>query len=392
MSLMSAQNFAIMAANALIEGGVDRQTLSFDPDKFDLVVKDGRGEPVNTVHLASYYARFKATSETEVHERIFKQIKLHAQPSELPSTLDEAASQLRITIRLKWFFENDMFPQVNMGDHLCAVIAYDMPESMLFVTHETLEMWEANFDEVFDIAQANLEHETTFEFDTYANKNDSEDRAHFFSSEDAYGAGRAIFTAQLASLPVRGETLVAIPIKDRILITGSECSTGLEDVLSAIKELQQQPGDLCPILMHLKDDCYLPYKLPKDHQLWRDYRILELEFIDWLYGSQVEKLQEEFDGISGRITYISHKFDSDRSEPTSICFIAPEFIPCSIPKTDYVIFGNREGPFAICTRQKLEVVLAEKLLRINSYPVRYEINEFPSEAILEMLGFDSLPE
>jgi len=384
---LSSQDFAIMAAAALVKDGVEENSLSFDPEKFVLEIKDGRGVPVNTIRLHNFYARYTATSDSEVHQRIFKQMVDLSHGLQTALSWEEAAPKLRPIARQKWWLRDDNCPAFDLGEHLRVAIGYDFDDHIAYVTNEDLTGWGVSFDDAYDTAFNNLVEITEFVFDTYASEEGSPDCCHFFSAEDSYGASRIVFTKGVESMPVLGDLLVAVPSKDHILVTGSECSYGLEETLAAIKELQEQPGALVPTLMRLEDGFFYPYELPKDHALYADFQRLKMDYVDRLYHSQKEELKSQFDGLTGNVTYLVHKVNYDKDVPVSVTFVAPEFIPCSLPKTDYVIFGTQEGPLAIATWDRVEMILEEKLLPIDSYPVRYEINEFPSEAILELLGF-----
>jgi len=384
---LSTQDFAIMAAAALVKDGVEQNTLSFDPDRFVLEIKDGRGAPINTINLQNFYARYTATEDNQVHERIFKQMIQLSRGVEAALTWDEAAPKLRPITRQKWWFRDGTFPTFDIGEHLVIAIGYDFDEHIQYVDGEQLEGWGVGFDEAFDVACNNLFDKSEFLADVWAKDEDKLDCCHIITAEDSYCSSRVLLVDTIAAMPVRGELLVAVPSKDHVLVTGSESRYGLAKAFEVMAELQDQPQALVPTLMRIENGYYVPYELTIDHPFYGDFRRLEMQYLDRLYHSQKVELQSQFEGVTGHITYLSHKVNGDIEVPTSVCFVAPEFIPCSLPKTDYVIFGTQEGPLAVATWERVEMILEEKLLCMDYYPVRYEINEFPNEAIVDLLGF-----
>ncbi|HIA54502.1 MAG TPA: hypothetical protein EYN91_20855 [Candidatus Melainabacteria bacterium] len=390
---ISQEDFAVLATDALVKSGVDEGSLSLDQARYSLVVKDGLGRPLKTIYLANFFDRYTSASGDEsAQAKILSQIVGLTAQLDFPRDFEEARPHLRIQVKERWFFEDDKYTRIDFGEHFSATLAYDMPDNILYVDNDILECWNVSFDDAFSIAHRQLAQLTEFAFDTYRSDVNKSDCCHFFSSSDSYSSARAVFTNIMADLPVIGDTLVMVPHRDHLFITGSECNFGLRHCLSAIKELQGQPGSLPPILLKLVDEYYFPYTLPEEHPLRNQFRSLELEYLNRLYGAQKADLDARFEHITGKRFVSKYKYCDDRINPFSTSFISKDLLPCLLPKADYIFFGEGEEPEAICSWATAVAILKDKLKEINCYPKRYEVTEYPTDGEIYDMGFETLPE
>lgn len=392
---MTQEDFAIMAADALVKNGVDSTKLSLDRARYALVTKDDLGRPQNTVYLANFYDRYVSAGDNDaLQSRIIEQIIGLTGNLEFPDNFEQAKSHLRIQVKEKWYFIDDKYSRIDFGEHFSATLAYDMDENILYVDNDVLEMWNVSFDDAFSIAHRQLADNTVFEFSTYRSARDKNDCCHFFTASDPYSSARAVFTGVLNDLQVLGDRLVVVPHRDHLFITGSKCQFGLSHTLSAINELKDAPGALPPILLNLVDEYYYPYQLPKDHPLHADYRLLELNYLNTLYGAQKAELDSQFEQLSGNRFVSDHKIATSGRVPFSTCLIAEDQIPCLIPKVDYIIFGDSEQQCqAVCSWSQAQHILGgDQFIALDCYPKRFEVVQYPIDTQLEEMGFEPFPE
>ena len=361
---ISQEDFALLAAEALLKNGIARDSLSLDQARYSLVVKDGLGRPLNTIYLANFFDRYvSASADADTKSKILNQIVGLTAQLDFPRDFETARTHLRIQVKERWFFEDDKYTRIDFGEHFSATLAYDMPDNILYVDNDILDCWQVSFDDAFSIAHRQMAQLTEFAFDTYRSDSNKNDCCHFFSASDSYSSARAVFTNIMKDLPVLGDTLVMVPHRDHLFITGSDCNFGLRHTLSAVAELQGQPGSLPPILLKLVDDYYHPYILPTGHPLRNQYRSLELEFLNRLYGAQKADLDARFENLTGKRFVSKYKFCDDRISPFSTTVVMRELLPCLIPKADFIFFGDGEEPDAVCAWDRALAVLKGKLRR-----------------------------
>jgi len=390
---ISHEDFAILAAGALVKSGIEEGSLSLDHARYSLVVKDALGRPLNTIYLANFFDRYISASGDEVTQsKILNQIVGLTAQLDFPKSFEEARPQLRVQVKERWFFEDDKYTRIDFGEHFSATLAYDMPDNILYVDNDILECWNVSFDDAFSVAHRQLAQITEFAFDTYRSESDRNDCCHFFSASDSYSSARAVFTNIMADLPVMGDTLVMLPHRDHLFITGSNSNFGLRHSLSAVKELQGQPGSLPPILLKLVDEYYHPFTLPEGHALRNDFRDLELDYLNRLYAAQKADLDARFEHLTGKRFVSKYKYYSDRANLFSTTFVGKDLLPCLLPKADYIFFGEGEEPEAICSWMRAMTILSDKIREINSYPKRFEVSEYPSLREIEAMGLEALPD
>ncbi|MBX9949123.1 MAG: hypothetical protein K2Y39_08165 [Candidatus Obscuribacterales bacterium] len=390
---ITQEDFAVLAADALVKSGVEESSLSLDHARYSLVVKDGLGRPLNTIYLANFFDRYvSASGDKSTQSKILNQIVGLTAQLDFPRSFEEARPQLRIQVKERWFFEDDKYTRIDFGEHFSATLAYDMPDNILYVDNDILECWAVSFDDAFSVAHRQLAQLTEFAFDTYRSDSNKNDCCHFFSASDSYSSARAVFTNIMADLPVIGDTLVMVPHRDHLFITGSNCNFGLRHTLSAVKELQGQPGSLPPILLKLVDEYYHPFTLPEGHSLRNDFRALELGFLNRLYGAQKADLDARFEHLTGKKFVCKFKYCDDRINPFSTSHVGKDLLPCLIPKVDFIFFGDGEEPESICSWTRAVSMLKDKFKEINCYPKRFEIAEYPTAGEIEAMGFEALPD
>lgn len=389
---ITQEDFAIIAGEALVKSGVEESSLSLDKARYALVVKDGLGRPLNTIYLANFFDRYAASDAEEARAKIINQIIGLTANLDFPQDFEEARPHLRIQVKERWWFADDKYTRIDFGEHFSATLAYDLPDNILYIDNDILECWNVSFDDAFSIAHRQMAEKTEFAFATYRSDSNKEDCCHFFSTDDSYSSARAIYTGIVSDLPVLGDTLVMVPHRDHLFITGSECKFGLRHSLSAIKELQDQPGALPPILLKLVDEYYHPFELPVGHPMHGEFKTLELDYLDRLYAAQKAELEARFEQVTGKRIVSKFKYSDDRFSPFSSTYVGKDLLPCLLPQTDFIFFGEGQQPESVCSWQRAAEILKGKLKPIDCYPKRFEVTVYPSPVEIEAMGFDKLPE
>src|SRR6202011_4912262 len=112
-------------------------------------------------------------------------------------------------------------PEYEVGSHLVASLAYDLPQAMVSVSKERLEKWGVTYYEALEIARENLE-QTPF---TYAEIGKG---CYAFATGDSYDACRLLLPSRVEQLRVTGDLIAMVPNRDSLLVTGSDDAQGLK--------------------------------------------------------------------------------------------------------------------------------------------------------------------
>jgi len=379
--LLSKEDFALEAIQALIKSGVESSNIYLDMLPFSLQVKGDRGEVITSMSLSPYYRIYENNPDSK--DKILVEIVDTKNSVNIPSTFEEAKPQLRPVVRIKYFYPVEDFPQIEIGEHLCVLLGIDTPTTILYCDNYILSKWDCKFEDAIDYAIEELGKNTQFEFDTSRSNTDKEDVCHFFTIGDDYSASRVVFSGILESLPVKGDTLVVVPSKGYVMVTGTKSEFGLAHTLNAVAELHEKPDALAPHFMLLKEGAYYPYEFEPEHPLFKETSILENEFMEQLYYAQKEQLSASFDFVVGKhklLDYVSNK------KEYSICVVEPGDIPASIPAASVIVFTQNEEMLAAAPLFHALNIMSDAVKPLDLYPERFELNKFPDEEELEQIS------
>ncbi|MDX2106046.1 MAG: hypothetical protein SFY67_06550 [Candidatus Melainabacteria bacterium] len=379
--LLSKQDFALEAVQALLKSGIEQSNIYLDLLSFTIQIKGDRGEVLTSMTLSPFYRLYESKPENK--DKLLTEIVETRKAVDLPATFEEAKPQLRPVVRIKWFYPKDDFPQIEIGEHLCVLLGIDTPTNILYCDNYILNRWDCKFEEAIDYAIEELGKNTEFEFDTSRSNLDKDDVCHFFTIGDDYAASRVVFSGILESLPVKGDTLVVVPSKGYVMVTGTMGEFGLSHTINAVAELHEKPDALAPHFMLLKDGAYYPFEFDAEHQFFKDTSILENEFMEQLYYAQKEQLSSSFESIIGKhklLDYVSNK------KEYSLCVVEPDDIPASIPAASVIVFTHNEEMLAAAPLFHVLNVMGDSVKALNLYPERFELNRFPNAEELDQIS------
>lgn len=379
--LLSKQDFALEAVQALLKSGIEQSNIYLDLLSFTIQIKGDRGEVLTSMTLSPFYRLYE--NKPDNLDKILTEIVETRKSVDLPASFEEAKPQLRPVVRIKWFYPKEDFPQIEIGEHLCVLLGIDTPTNILYCDNYILNRWDCKFEDAIDYAIEELGKNTEFEFDTSRSNKDKDDVCHFFTIGDDYAASRVVFSGILESLPVKGDTLVVVPSKGYVMVTGTMGEFGLSHTISAVAELHDKPDALSPHFMLLKDGAYYPFEFDAEHQFFKETSILENEFMEQLYYAQKEQLSSSFESIIGKhklLDYVSNK------KEYSLCVIEPDDIPASIPAACVIVFTQNEEMLAAAPLFHVLNIMGDSVRALNLYPERFELNRFPNDEELDQIS------
>jgi hypothetical protein len=204
---------------------------------------------------------------------------------------------------------------------------------------------------------------------------------HVYTSvtTDAYGSSRLLRLDLIRQLEVLGEPVAMVPARDSLLLTGTDDVDGLGVMTQLAEEARKQPRPMSGRLFRLDGDDWVPWLPDSGHPHYQKFRTFQIQDLMNEYGQQAELLQGLHEGMFvAKFMAIRNK---ESGEITSVCSWT-KGVPSLLPRTDKV--GLSSDP-------KGEPILVEwdrlggQMERLDLYPERYRVVDFPAESELERL-------
>ena len=171
----------------------------------------------------------------------------------------------------------------------------------------------------------------------------------------------------------------------KLLLTGSEDAPGLAWMASAAHQAWAERGHHLPgVALRLAGEEWVPYLPCSGHPSREEFRLLQLESASRGYAEQAEVLPLH-EKVGRRFFIATHSVmpDRDTGEARSYC-VWPYGVPTALPLTDQVCFVRDlgEGEFEIlgmASWEQVEQEFGTLMERLDVYPERYLVQEFPPE-------------
>ena len=273
--------------------------------------------------------------------------------------------------------ETSVVPSQQVGDHLAAVLIYDMPDSVLYIPQGLLDRWGVTFYEAMKTARENL---VTMEAKV-ATANDGV--AYLFTTDDGHDVSRLLMLDAIRSLDVDGDHIAMVPNHDTLIVTGSNERDGLAMMARDAEKALADHRPLCAIPMRLVDDEWESWMPERDDPLYQKFKLLAIKSLGKEYGAQKElldKLHEQ----AGEGEYIAeyNAIKHDAHGHQSYC-VWTEGIDSLLPQADRVFFGrvNLDGddgkPLGTMEWEQVQAEFGDLMEPLDVYPPRFRVREFP---------------
>jgi Protein of unknown function (DUF1444) len=388
--------FAQRLLEAIREAGEPAQ-LAYDRDAFTLSKVGG---PSHVLYLGNAFAEYRATSP-EGREMAFRRVvrSWFANRKELPDVFGDALPDLLPTVRSRSLFELtplrlraegrgelDTWPYRILGGHLGVGIVYDLPESMTQLQQKTLAGWGVSFDDALSAACENLRGLSAGEFVQAA--------PGVWRSpwRDNYDAARLALPEVLQRWEVKGDLVAAVPHRDVLLLTGSEDEAGLAVLVGLIEEHMEGPRPLSAVPVVYDGKTWLPFLPDRQSPVYERLRLLQLRSAVREYEDQKECLSTLYEQTSEDIFVASFTAVRRGQEVLSYC-VWSEGVDALLPRTDEIVFfqPTEDGQGRVLARgtwDRVRAVVGELMEKCDLYPLRFRVDEFPTEEELAKIGVD----
>ena len=397
---LSQEGFAQRVITDLRAAGDHRQA-TFEAADFRLAFH-GDGQQIGCADLRNLYDEYVSAAVKD-RDRFFRHAvrSLLAAHKPLPTDYEDARHDVLLTVRNRSYFSLPeiqdfitpgaqlLWPHQIVGEHLGVGLVYDLPEVMVMLQASHLDAWDLTFYEVYENALNNL-HGIDAGFAAI------DDHSYISTTEDHYDASRIVLSELIAELKVKGDPVVLLPNRDRLIITGTEDRQGLETSARVTQQLITQPRPVTGFAFRLLEHEWTPWLPDADHPAFRllkslaigtrkeDYRQQRQLLDDWVAAGALDRCDP--------VEFCVHA-SGTRQPPFSYC-VWQEGRTSLLPKTDRICLLRSgqltnhplvEGVNVSWDRAKR--IVGPLLVEYDQfYPVRYRTQGFPLPDQLVALG------
>jgi uncharacterized protein YtpQ (UPF0354 family) len=391
---MTPDKFAAMMIDALRQAGLE-EPIEYNEDSFSLRVGGSR-----KINLANAYRDYQEAPSHVRHQVVeHYAYGVFVSPRELtPEDFAEAAPHLRPVVRGRMYpeyvrmqAEIDDDPWVEtpsrvIGEHFVEMLAYDMPNRILYLPKSRFDAWGVSVEEAFDVAHENMRAiGGAFEGTT----------GHIYVGgwDDSYAASRIVIPEMIRKLQVQGKPVVAMPNAEFLIVAGTDDEAALLHMGKMISEAERQPKFESGIVLSLEDEGWRPFLPPESsdaHELLYRHRVASL----WRdYDEQKRLLEKVYEtrGLDIHIaTFAAHE---DRvTHELSTVAIWVEDVVALLPRGENVAFvrGDPDDPVVVgvaaweCVVDVAGGLLSESDL----WPERWRVESFPTQEQLDAMELE----
>lgn len=384
-------NFARLMERALRDAGETRP-IRFDAQEFRLSVGGERGLQC---YLGNIYDEYVKSRVRDRESTVKRFAQAYRQAGSLPDTLgrwEDARPRLLPRLRERMYLENRRLtfetqgkviaelPFRPIGDHLGATLVYDLPDSMLEITHDGLQKWEVSFDDALEAARDNL-----WEI--------SKDRLlpirpGLWRSPwaDNYDASRLLLHDLVWQFPVKGSHVAVVPNRDTLLVTGSDDAEGLLEILARALKAFESPRPMGARLLFLAGSRWTPLELPPEHPAYAAWKRAEL----LSYAADCAEQKTLLDGLHQKkdvdlfVATFNATERADTGELSSYA-VWSEGVPTLLPRADRIAFVRRDKVLGMAPWERVLEGCAGLMTPQGSYPERWRVDAFPGDASVQAL-------
>lgn len=396
----SPQKFAQAFINELKRAGEKRE-LKFDEQEFRIL--RGSGEHTDIIFLQNFFDENLSLplAKRREHLKSVVQVCMY-QPGviELSSDYDEAKEHLRpklwvraaltkVSLRAQIdsgkLEEKFDIPDYEIGSHLVASVAYDLPTAIRSVSNDELAKWGVSNYEAIETARANLE-QVPFQVAQMG------DGTYLFMNGDNYDSARLLLPEVIRSLQVQGDVIAMVPQRDCLIVTGADDVAGLQAMVDITEKAMEDPRPMVPVAVQLVGDDWVDWLPPVEHPLYSRFKRLELGFLASEYAEQKQMLDQwherkQLDRFAASFQVIEKK---DSGQLLSYAVWSAGVVTL-LPKADHVIFYQAgKAMVASASWDRVQEVVGNLMTDTNFYPPRFFVQSFPNAAELAALGNDPL--
>lgn len=271
---------------------------------------------------------------------------------------------------------DDEIPSI--GSDLIVDVCADDRGSRAIIAPQRLRELGLDRTEALDLAAANLRRRSEPKFTALG--------PGVFVSEwgDGYDSSRLLFPETLASLPVKGDPVAMVPVRDMLVITGADDRNGLLMMAAAAAQTLSTSGEpLSAQSLRLRDGQWIDFAPdPVGFAALRDLRRGQ-----WIreYAEQKELLDELHARQGADIFVANYAPMQDRRSGRPFCMTFwADGMASLLPRADAIAFKTATEVIVV-PWDAATAIVGHRMTPTEHYPVRLRVGTFPSAAELGQL-------
>ena len=368
----------------------EQRSIEYDAKEFLLRI-GGSGEGEAIVYLYNCYEDQRNAPEHEWEAIIDRYIAgfMESTPEEplairsglrpvVKSLSDIYLYSLRSQVDQGKSFE---LPYRNIAGDLVLVLALDTLNGIHLLERSKLEAWGIDYEDAEMVAIENLRAVTTPSF--------AQIGAGVWLSQcgDAYDAARLMLPEVFVNLPLNGRPVVLVPDRDRLLVTGSEDTQGLKEMVSAANSIREEAHrPISGTALILVDGVWQEFTAEGD--LGIEFTNLSKFFRAQDYAEEKQLLERKFRAEKRDVFVSTYMLLKNVGDPAynSICTLT-KGAASLLPKTDDIAFVSLEESLKLRAKWDVVQLVAPQLLRRHEmYHERWFVDAFPTREELQRMG------
>lgn len=279
-------------------------------------------------------------------------------------------------------------PYDPLAEHLGVGLSFCLHHSILQVDDALLTHWGTTFAHALSIAKANLV--------TMSKASMKQYRPGLWVScwNDNYDASRLILTDFIRGHAVKGEHVAMVPKRDTLLVTGSEETNGLKQLISLGKEAMKKPYRISGLPVLLQGNTWVPFRPKPGHPLYYEVRSLAANSCYQNYAAQKALLEAQFATEGKDIFVASYNILEDPASGQKCSITVWTMgISSALPQADYVAFVPMDEQGQPCSPEyylwdDVCKTMGGDMKPMNLNPERYLVERFPTPQELATIRSD----
>lgn len=293
-------------------------------------------------------------------------------------------------MKLNAQIDGEEFPDIphrNLTEHLSVHLVVDLPSVMSYVTEDTLNDLELDFEEAYQMALENLRLKSEIGFKQI------EPGLFMGPWNDYYVPARLLLPELFKELEVKGE-LIAMPVhRNVVLVSGSEDTENHPLLIALIEEALDAPRAMSPRFLALKQGEWSSWVPENDSPCYDQLRLFSLQAEAQDANEQKEGLDQlhEQNGTDIFVASVQAIEQQETGRVSTYC-VWTKTVDTLLPKADLILFADIEAD-GIVAQAHWDIVFdrCSHLMKPQSiYPERYRVTEFPDKSILEEINQEDL--
>ena len=351
-------------------------SIDYDDDLFAFRMEGDR-----TVMLGNLFGRWQSLAAREADEYLTTALHGLLAEADQPKSLAEARDRLfpgvrdRATIEsARWMAELSGstpvgIPHRFVGTSILAVLVVDSPSTMMMVNDQHIEDWDADFDEAFAIAVANLQDST--EVARWGQVGGS---VYASLWNDDYDASRLLLDATIDPLELVGDPVAFVPHRNRLIVTGADDAQGLSIAMELTERELDQPSQISAVPLVRRNGTWADFELPDDHPAAPALRRLRAADRSLAYGSTTPLIQS----VVGDGTYVANSILAEKDDVIVSSATWVDGGPSIIPEVDQILFFKDQETNWMVAWHDVVAHVGDLMQPTDFYPTRFRVESFPT--------------